>query len=210
MLAAVGMTLMAITNTEMRRRRTSDKLRLSLYTWLFDNEKDTNTGTKRLRLPTKILGLEGRVISTVNEDEADGVCREIVNPSTALTPNLNVVVLTIPPKQELIERKSAGVEFYYVIQGDGKLYRTGEALDVGKGDGFVVDPQIERSISNRGYTPLTLLRVADCAGSIDQEYDMTQLDPKQQSVAMNLLSSGLTKVGGMVKDYSTKTSGDTQ
>ena len=138
---AVGMTLMALTNSEMKRRRTTDKIRLSFYSWLFENDKESNTGIQRLRIPTKVLELEGRLIGKEkNEDEADGVCRELVDPSTALTSNMNVVVLSIPSKQELSEIKSCGVEFYYVIQGDGKLYRDGEALDVGKGDGFVVDP----------------------------------------------------------------------
>ena len=56
--------------------------------------------------------------------------------------------------------------------------------------------------------PLILLRAADCASSIDQKYDTTQLDPKQQSATMALLSSGFNKMGSLVKEYSNKSSHD--
>lgn len=127
-------------SSEMRRRRVPERLRLALYSWLSDDENDKESpSTKRLRKPTKVTHVEGRPLGAEG-GEADGVCRELLSPATALTSNLYVVVLTIPSGKELVAQIAQGVEFYYVIHGIGAFTSGDISSNISKGDGFVVDP----------------------------------------------------------------------
>lgn len=125
---------------EMRRKRIPERLRLTLYSWLYDDENDKESPlTKRLRKPTKVTDVEGKPLGAEG-NETDGVRRELLSPATALTSNLYVVVLTIPSGKELMAQKAQDVEFYYVIHGIGAFASGDSSSDISKGDVFVVDP----------------------------------------------------------------------
>jgi mannose-6-phosphate isomerase-like protein (cupin superfamily) len=134
------MGLSVLISAGMRRKRVPERLRLALYSWLYDDENDKEGPlTKRLRKPTKVTDVEGKALGAEG-GETDGVRRELLSPATALTSNLYVVVLTIPSGKELVAQKAQGVEFYYVIHGIGAFASGGSSSDISKGDGFVVDP----------------------------------------------------------------------
>jgi mannose-6-phosphate isomerase-like protein (cupin superfamily) len=135
------MGLSVLISTGMRRKRVPERLRLALYSWLYDDENDKeNSLSKRLRKPTKVTDVEAKTLGAEGV-ETDGVRRELLSPATALTSNLYVVVLTIPSGKELVAQKAQGVEFYYVIHGIG-VFASGDdtTSDISKGDAFVVDP----------------------------------------------------------------------
>ena len=127
--------------SEMRKRRINERIKLVLFAWLrYSEEATENELVKRLRQPTKVLNVEGKPLGKDPEDGTDGIRRELLSPTTAITANLTVTVLTIPPGRELVSQKADGVEFYYVIEGNG-IYTLGDSkADFGAGDGFVVDP----------------------------------------------------------------------
>jgi mannose-6-phosphate isomerase-like protein (cupin superfamily) len=143
----VGMGISLLIATQLRKHRLPERLRIAFLSWLEEDESDENAETKKLRKPTKVIEVAGTSLgsssggsSTEGEDDT-GVRRVLLSPNSALTSTLHVVLLTIPAGTEIVPQTAGGVEFYYVIQGDG-VYSHGEnnAIVFTKGDGFVVDP----------------------------------------------------------------------
>lgn len=59
-----------------------------------------------------------------------------------MSSNLYCDVLTLPPGTELLSKDAEGVEFYYVMKGDG-IYvdQNGEEHQISADYGFIVDPE---------------------------------------------------------------------
>ncbi len=147
----------------------------------------------------------------------------VVSPYTAPTSALSVVLLTLPPGTELARNAARGVEFYYVLQGNGLSHvhqsRSGEATSVviRQGQGWVVDPGKLRWISNpsslSSSADLIILRAADDGGWAFERKDL--VIPAQSSssttlasTAADFLASGLKQLESMVKSYRTMKESD--
>lgn len=133
---------------------------------------------------------------------ADGSIRCIVTPEIIATASLNVSLLTLHPGREIPTTRSAGVEFYYVLEGSGRFSQRGvrETATVQRGDCFVVYPGSSRWISNYNTgvnrEDLVLLRATDGGTrySRDQVLDVIRMDPeykKKSTGAMERLRNGL-------------------
>jgi mannose-6-phosphate isomerase-like protein (cupin superfamily) len=95
----------------------------------------------RYRKPIKILELKGeKIIQPTGEDGSAGFRCELLSPDWALTSKFSVAVLTLAAGAELLAKKTACVEFYYVIKGDGILAAGENKERISSGSAFIVDP----------------------------------------------------------------------
>jgi mannose-6-phosphate isomerase-like protein (cupin superfamily) len=107
---------------------------------------ESTTPSQRLidkfRTPVKVSDLVGNPIPRMDtvENEFCGTHLELLSPDWALTPNLHVDVVTLPPSSELVPNVTEGVELYYVLKGDGSYSRNGTAHRISIGMSFIVDP----------------------------------------------------------------------
>jgi mannose-6-phosphate isomerase-like protein (cupin superfamily) len=131
------MGLSSALNYEVRRRRLVERVRLGFFSWLYDNEEETLAS--KFRKPVNVMDLEGTLLS--GTENSNGVRTELLTPDWALTSNLNVTVLTLPSGTELMAKKARGLEFYYVIKGEG-VYSLSEkeTITMTSGTAFIVDP----------------------------------------------------------------------
>lgn len=191
---------------ELYRNRVLDKMRLALFSWLYDSPDEEDAGEEKLiekfREPVQLQELEGIPMPGSEKEDNSGILKELVSPDWALSPNLHVALLTLPFGAQLEPVKTKGVEFYYVIEGEGTYinYKLGEEprdTKVSSGNGFLVDPGTCRGFSAKGRGPLVLLRATDTA--IVEGYDV-QTNTLSSSRA--LLSAGLGKIEELVKKYS--------
>ena len=156
----VGISLSWLASYELRRRRLWQRVRLTFLSWLYDSDFIMIGGEKRggtppllqkFRTPCQISQLDGTKIlrkSELNDhndssdDEIHGTHLELVSPDWALSSNLYCDVVTLPPGTELVSKNAEGVEFYYVMKGDG-IYvdQHGEKHEISADDGFIVDPE---------------------------------------------------------------------
>jgi mannose-6-phosphate isomerase-like protein (cupin superfamily) len=106
---------------------------------------------QKFRTPCQISQLDGTKILRKSEsndhndssdDEIHGTHLELVSPDWALSSNLYCDVVTLPPGTELVSKNAEGVEFYYVMKGDG-IYvdQHGEKHEITADDGFIVDTE---------------------------------------------------------------------
>ena len=159
----VGMSFSWLASYEIKRRRLWQHARLQFLSWLYDcsssssiSNDTTSIGgeqtrrvplTQKFRKPCRISELDGTSIprKSHSDDDDNDVCGthlELVSPDWALSSNLYCDVVTLPPGTELVPKKAEGVEFYYVMKGDG-IYvdRNGETYQISAGFGFIVDPE---------------------------------------------------------------------
>jgi mannose-6-phosphate isomerase-like protein (cupin superfamily) len=106
---------------------------------LYDSEEEEVKLADKFRKPVKVEDLEGEPMQDAETDSC-GVRRELLSPDWALTSNLNVTVLALPSGTELVAKKAEGVEFYYVIKGEGDYFSGEDTNKITSGTGFVVDP----------------------------------------------------------------------
>ena len=163
-----GMSISWLVSYEIKRRRLWDHARLKFLSCLenctttSDYYNTTNGDEKvpqrmpliqKFRKPVSISELKGTPIPRSksysdygddndddNYDDVRGAILQLVSPEWALSSNLYCDILTIPPKTELIPKKTDAVEFYYVIKGEGTYNRNGEKYQISTGFGFIVDP----------------------------------------------------------------------
>lgn len=191
---------------EIYRRRITDKVRLALYSWLYDTpEAKADVPQKRYRDPVQLQELEGTPMPGSARDDNAGILKELLSPDWSLTPNLRIALLTLPFGAELAAKKADGVEFYYVIEGDGTYCKTseGEAAKAKRilgGNGFIVDPGTVRSFAANGRGQLVLLRATD--SPVVEGYDVVTNDISGKKAITN---AGLAKIDEMIKKYSNKT-----
>jgi mannose-6-phosphate isomerase-like protein (cupin superfamily) len=153
----VGISLSWLTSYEIKRRRLWQRVRLKFLSWLYDSDFIMIGGEKRggkppllqkFRKPCQISQLNGTRSLRKSESEdnnSDGVHGthlELVSPDWALSSHLYCDVVTLPPGTELVSKNAEGVEFYYVMKGDG-IYvdQNGEKHEISAEDGFIVDPE---------------------------------------------------------------------
>ena len=159
----VGMSFSWLASYEIKRRRLWQHARLKFLSWLYDCSSSSSSNdttsiggeqtrrvplTQKFRKPCRISELDGTLIprkSHSDEDDKDDVCGthiELLSPDWAMSSNLYCDVVTLPPGTELVPKKAEGVEFYYVIKGDGiYIDRNGETYQISAGFGFIVDPE---------------------------------------------------------------------
>jgi mannose-6-phosphate isomerase-like protein (cupin superfamily) len=165
-----GMSISWLVSYEIKRRRLWDHARLKFLSWLdifiYSDYYNTTNGDEvqvpqriplieKYRKPVFISELKGTPIPRSrsysdygdddnhvdNDDDVCGAILQLVSPDWALSSNLYCDILTIPPKTELIPKKTDGVEFYYVVKGEGIYNRNGEKYQISTGFGFIVDPE---------------------------------------------------------------------
>jgi hypothetical protein len=136
-----------------------EEVRLKLLSWLYDGVSyyhnvdgidvgEENTPTRlvdKFRKPTKITDLQGTPIPRIDTDDDDennfcGKHLEFLSPNWTLSSNLFVDVLTLPSGSELVPNEAAGVEFYFVVKGNGKYSYNGQTFGISPGYGFIADP----------------------------------------------------------------------
>jgi mannose-6-phosphate isomerase-like protein (cupin superfamily) len=139
LIPVVGMGLSSWVTHEFRRKRVWEHVRLAFFSWLYDNEDEEKKLADKFRKPIKVEDLEGEPMHDAETDSC-GVRRELLSPDWALTSNLNVTVLALPSGTELVAKKAKGVEFYYVIKGEGDYSSGEDTSKITSGTGFVVDP----------------------------------------------------------------------
>ena len=150
----VGVSLSWLTSYEVKRRRLWQRVRLKLLSWLHRSnvDRDSDKGEitqllQKFRKPCRLTELPGTPIprKTESDKSSDGMHGshlEVVSPDWAMSSNLYCDVLTLPPGTELVSRDAEGVEFYYVVKGDG-IYvdGNGEEHQISTEYGFIVDPE---------------------------------------------------------------------
>ncbi len=128
-------------------------IRLKVLSWLYDGGGSNTKGgvengedppqrlDEKFRTPVRISDLQGNPIPMLDADgEFCGTHVELLSPDWALSANLHVDVVTLPSSAELVPSKTEGVEFYYVLKGDGSYVRNGDVHRISAGMGFIVDP----------------------------------------------------------------------
>ena len=219
-LVVLGMGL----SHQLYKRRIFDKLRLSLFSWLYKTEDDEEPFpfTSKYRDPVQLDTLEGTPMPGSEKEDNSGILSELLSPDWALTSNLHVAMVTLPFAAELSPRKSAGVEFYYVISGEGIYFHDSGDFMISSGSAFLVDPGKLRSFSATRRGQLVLLRVTDAP--LVAGYDVTteQIDASPSSskslmeVGLDrfdsssrlLVSDGLKKLENLYTKYAIKKSDD--
>ncbi|KAL3945584.1 MAG: hypothetical protein SGBAC_000324 [Bacillariaceae sp.] len=185
--------------------RVADKMRLAFYSWLYDTPKDKpESPENQYRDPTPLQELDGTPMPGSEKEENAGILKELLSPDWALTPNLHIAMLTLPFGSELNPTSAAGVEFYYVIEGDGTYTQTidgkpSKAKRISSGNGFIVDPGTVRGFAANGRGQLVLLRATD--SSIIEGYDV-ETNPISSNKA--IVTAGMGKIEGLIKKYSQK------
>lgn len=131
-----------------------------------------------------------------------GIRREVVSPEWCFTSTMSVSILTLYAGSQMVPHPSPGVEFYYVIEGEG-FYATGEkeeAMKLSIGSCVVVDPSCFRGFRANTQTDLVLLRASDATVAHGQ--DVTLRDETSRSRTLAILNAGLHKVEALVCKYS--------
>jgi len=187
------------------RQRVTDKLRLALYAWLYDTPADKpDSPQNQYRDPVPLQELDGTPMPGSEKDDNAGILKELLSPDWALTPNLHIALLTLPFGAELNPTSANGVEFYYVIEGDGTYTQTidgkpAKAKRISSGNGFVVDPETIRGFAANGRGQLVLLRATDSA--IIEGYDV---ETNTISSPKAIVTAGVSKMEELIKKYSQK------
>jgi mannose-6-phosphate isomerase-like protein (cupin superfamily) len=102
---------------------------------------------QKFRTPCRLSEIDGTQIPRKSDsdndgDEIHGKHLELVSPDWAMSSNLYCDVVTLPPGTELVPKNAEGVEFYYVVRGQG-IYvdQKGEKHEISADYGFIVDPE---------------------------------------------------------------------
>jgi mannose-6-phosphate isomerase-like protein (cupin superfamily) len=126
----LGMGLSSALSYEARRRRIWERVHVVVFSWL---QQSSALVLGKYRKPTPSDIVEGTPM-TDPSDENDsksapcGVRREVVSPDWCFTSTMSVTILTLHAGSELVPQTSVGVEFYYVLKGEG-VYIRGEGSD---------------------------------------------------------------------------------
>jgi mannose-6-phosphate isomerase-like protein (cupin superfamily) len=189
--------------------RIAERVRLTWKWWWAYGSSDEAP----LRKPVKVLA---RIVNENIQNGDGGSIRILVSPQMIATPSLEVAVVTLVPGAEMPSQTSRGVEFYYVLSGNGQFSQqfVNDTSYIGHGDGFAVDPGVTRWMSNsRGTEDLILLRVTDAGRwRCTINNDILRIDPNLRSLANNGISAlgqvanGVRRVNEMAKGYVNKTS----
>jgi hypothetical protein len=121
-------------NSMLQRNRLHDRLRLALQDLfrsflLLVTKHDHDPKEETPIVPGVTFSLIAKAVKqkhgTNKNGEGNttgglGLVTTIVSPTTALTSNLWVTTICIPPHHELKVDKSKGLEFFHVVQGKGK------------------------------------------------------------------------------------------
>ena len=155
----VGVILSRVASYEIKRRRFWQRTRLKFLSWLYDGVSSaTATGgepktrqtplLQKLRKPSLISELNGNPLvrrSESDENKDNSVCGqhvELVSPDWALSSDLYCDIVRLPSGTELMSKNAPGVEFYYVLEGNGQYVdQNGEKHQISAGFGFIVDPE---------------------------------------------------------------------
>lgn len=155
--AVVGLGISWSLSYEFRRRRLWQQVRLNVLSWLYDRTGSVSgvggedDGTEdppaprrlveKFRTPVNVSDLGGNPIPRSDADnEFCGTHLELLSPDWALSSDLYVDVVTLPTSAELVASRTDGVEFYYVMKGEGCYVRNGVAHNISAGMAFIVDP----------------------------------------------------------------------
>jgi len=161
---------------EIRRNRLFERLRVGWF-WLNQDE---------VQLPSKDLMNLAYI-------------RTMVTPKNSRTADMHVSLLTLGPKTEMTTAKAHGVEFYYILQGTCTLsVQEQDDIQLNKGEFIVLDPWVIRSIANRGYNEVLVLRTTDGGSHYDKEgYDKVNADTISTSTSAAVVSYGLKQLGSL-------------
>lgn len=246
--ALAGMGISWIVTYQLKRHRILEKVRLNLLSWLYDDPSgmaawtdgnssndDDGSGDVRLvdkyRTPIKVDQLPGtpipqpdhptgenRTMMGENVDFCGSQC-DLVTPDWTLTRNLYVDTVTLASGAELLCKPADGVEYFYVIKGDGTLVRNSNKNNdddddnvctetrISTGMGFIVDPGCHRGFKTRGITAgnLVLLRATDAAAATTSASHSAIRPNSSLSSTVNMVSAGLGRLQTMVESYRTDT-----
>ena len=200
----LGLGISLLYNTVTSYFRLNEHFRLA---WYSIGRKSGSEDTIKWERSAPILDAKNFLTKT-----NDGSIRLIVSPETALTSSLNVSLLTLSPGREIPSTVSTGVEFYYVIDGEGSFSQQGvlETAKLHRGDCFVVLPGRFRWISNnndnsnKNTQDLVLLRASDCGIDYNrsQRLDVIRMDPAyKKKNTMDRLRDGLQSVQDFAQEY---------
>jgi len=221
-----GLSFSWLVSYEIKRRRLWQHARLSFLSWLYNCTNESDHGNKttgdqelpqripllqKFRKPVSIPDQKGTLIPRCNSDNDDenyngDVCGsrhlELVSPDWALSSNLYCDILTLPPRTELMSKKTNEVEFYYVIEGDGIYNRNGEKYPISTGFGFIVDPECTRGFLVGGTNNLVLLRATDIALS-NRKNDIIKLQASSLSSTVAIVRAGMNKLYQLIESRQT-------
>lgn len=152
---SVGMTMSWLMSYEVKRRRLWETVRLKFLSWIYNGTSAANDNTisqleqtssrlvDKFRTPTLLSTLQGAPISQSDIEVGlsnRGESLNILSPDWTVSSGLHVNVLTLPSGTELVASTANGMEFYYVIKGNGTFHRNGEDFAVLVGYGWISDP----------------------------------------------------------------------
>lgn len=139
-----------------------------------------------------------------------GIRREVVSPDWCFTSTMTVTILTLYAGSELVPQSSVGVEFYYVVKGEGVYIRgdgdVEEAMKLTTDTCLVVDPFCVRGFKATGIVDLVLLRATD---SVEGQ-DAARREQGSISTTVALLNTGLKKVEALVSSYAKSPKGESR
>jgi len=204
----VGVSLSWWTSYEFKRRRLWQRARLKLLSWLYssssidsvDDKKEITPLLQKFRKPCRLTDIPGAPIPrrTETDKTSDGIhgsYLELVSPDWAMSSNLYCEILTLPPGTELVSKEAEGVEFYYVLKGEGMYVdKNGENHQISADYGFMVDPECNRGFLVEGKKEgLELLRATDIAVSGANSH-LTKLQASSLSSTAAILKAGVEKI----------------
>jgi mannose-6-phosphate isomerase-like protein (cupin superfamily) len=90
-----------------------------------------------------------------------------------MSSHLHCVKITLKKKTGLESRKSKGVELFYILSGTGTfcndMSKECDAVDLKVHDHIIIQPNSERSMSNRTNEDLVFLRITDSSTAYDED-----------------------------------------
>lgn len=196
------MGLSSALSYEMRRRRLWERVRVTMFAWM---KESSSLVFGKYRKPTPSVDIEGTPMISPSEDSSSkddpsGVRQEIVSPEWCFTSTMTVTLLTLFAGSEILPQETSGVEFYYVVKGEGiHVDGEGNEEELELGSCLVVDPLSVRGFKATGRTDLVLLRATDTQDG----QDTARRKKSSLSTAVAILRVGLNKVEDMVATYGT-------
>eukprot|EP00934_Nitzschia_sp_Nitz4_P006485 Nitzschia sp. Nitz4//scaffold102_size76354//15589//16511//NITZ4_005627-RA/size76354-snap-gene-0.133-mRNA-1//-1//CDS//3329532234//6475//frame0 len=202
----IGFGLSSIISNEIRRHRVLERARVWFRSlWWTDSVSTGDSVWDKYRLPTPSKSIEGRAV--FGKDSLDRPCavrRLVVSPDWCPTSSMHVMLWTLFPGTEVPSQPAPGVEFYYVMEGQGMYLTEAEEFSLYPGVCFVVDPKSLRGFQATGREDLVLLRATDRASMVED--NVTRSGGPTFSTS-GMLQAGLEKVEAMVKRYSSSNGG---
>jgi mannose-6-phosphate isomerase-like protein (cupin superfamily) len=152
---SVGISISWMIGYEAKRRRLWETVRFKILSWVYDNTSILHDGSSspqqhstlrladKFRTPALLASLEGVPISPSDVETGNqhgGETLDVLSAHWTVSSGLHVNVLSLSSGSELIPHPANGMEFFFIIKGNGKFHRDGDVFEVIAGYGWISDP----------------------------------------------------------------------